>query len=122
MWCEAEVGHRSVAVHIIDKPRHPAAANVEHVRPKGRHLLELDAAPLAAPSATVKTSTRSSTSARQSSATAPNPSRVLNRLLNASLIAATPVQLPGSGPSACTNSISGWAQSAEPKSPRSQSS
>jgi hypothetical protein len=33
----------------------------------------------------------------------------------ASAIAAIPVQLPGSGPSASTNSISGCAHSAEPK-------
>jgi hypothetical protein len=37
-----------------------------------------------------------------------------------SAIAANPVQVLGSGPSAITYSISGWAHSAEPKSPRSQ--
>jgi hypothetical protein len=49
-----------------------------------------------------------------------NPSQALSRGRQAAAMPASPVQLPGSMPSAMTNSISGWAQSVELKSPCSQ--
>ncbi len=51
---------------------------------------------------------------------APKPSQALWKALQPSAIPAIPVQLPGSGPSAIENSISGCAHALDVKSPRSQ--
>src|SRR5215207_423839 len=59
------------------------------------------------------TRTRSPSSSRYSSASTRSSSHGLRMPRQASAIPASPTQLPGAGPSSCTYSISGSAQSAE---------
>src|SRR4051794_32495689 len=110
---KSEVGKRPLAVPVGDEPHHLAAANMEQVRPLHLYIPDLQPARLAAPAQVhkhehllvVESAVLSAVGVQILKGALGFAPRLGHRT--------TPVQLPGVGPSAATNSMSGCAHSLE---------
>ena len=93
---------------------------MEHARELRFGLSDVEAARLAVPAGAGEYEDTGVVELAKLVARIRNPANALSQSRKASASPACPLQLPGSGPSANTNSISGSAQSTDLSSPRSQ--